>query len=425
MTATLLSIFVVLIFVGTPIAFALAAGVIVAFANSDFQLITFVHRMINSLNSFGMIAVPLYIMAGNLCGETGIARRLVKFSSALVGHIPGGTGLVNVLASMFFGGISGSAVADTAAIGGILIPAMVEEGYDAEYSGGITIASSTIGILIPPSIPQVIYGLCAGVSIGALFIGGLLPGILVGVSQMIVAYFISKKRHYPCKPRATLKEVWVAFRESFSALILPLIIMLGCGLGIATASEVGVVAVIYALILGLFVYKDYKISQLPKLLVSSAVTTSVALLVVGVASVVAWVINMERIPALLVNFFSVTINNGVIVLILINLFLFMVGMVMDLVPAMLLFAPILLPVVTAFGIHPIQFGCILTINLGIGLLTPPVGNCLFIGSGISKVDIFTLFKASLPFAACNLLALILANIWQPLTLFLPSLLGYI
>lgn len=425
MTAILMGLFFLLIIMGAPIAFALGTAAIVAIFNSDFQMVTFTHKMVNGVNSFSMIAVPLYIIAGNLCGETGLAKRLVRFSTALVGHIPGGSGLVNVLASMFFGGISGSAVADTAAIGGLMIPSMVEEGYDAEYAAGITVASSTIGVLIPPSIPQCIYGLCAGVSIGALFIGGLLPGIMVGVTQMIVAYFISKKRGYPCSPRASFREICVAFKESCLALVLPLIILLGCGLGIATASEVGVVAVLYALFLGVFIYKEYKISQLPKLLIRSAVTTSVALLIVGVATVVAWIINMEQIPALLVHFFSETLDNGILVILLINLFLFLVGCVMDLVPAMILFAPILLPVVQAYGIDPIQFGCILTINLGIGLTTPPVGNCLFIGSGIAKVGIFRLFRAALPFVACNALTLVVTCAWKPLTMFLPSLLGYV
>jgi tripartite ATP-independent transporter DctM subunit len=237
MTLMFLIIFMILIFFGAPVAIALGSGVIVSLAYGDYHLLTFTHKMINSINSFSMIAVPLFIMAGNLCGETGIAKRLVKLSTALIGHIPGGTGLVNVLASMFFGGISGSSVADTAAIGGLLIPAMVEEGYDKEYSAGITIASSTIGILIPPSIPQVIYGLATGVSIGALFLGGFLPGVLVGMLQMVVAYFISKKRHYPCKPKASFKQIIEAFKETYLALILPLIIMIGVGFGIATASE--------------------------------------------------------------------------------------------------------------------------------------------------------------------------------------------
>lgn len=425
MTALFLLIFLILIFLGTPIAYALGTAVAISMIKNGFSLLTFTHKIIHSVNSFSMIAVPLYIMAGNLCGETGIAKRLVKFSTALVGHIPGGTGLVNVLASMFFGGISGSSVADTAAIGGLLIPAMVEEGYDAEYSAGITIASSTIGILIPPSIPQVLYGLAAGVSIGALFMGGLLPGILVSILQMIVAYVISLKRGYPCRPKALPKEIFETFKETFLALILPLIILLGAGFGVATASEIGVVAVLYSLFLGIFVYKDYKICQLPKLLVETAVTTSVALLVVGVASVAAYIINIEQIPIILVKFFNNSVASPIVGLLLINLILFVVGMFLDLVPAMLLFAPIFLPVAISYGIDPIQFGCILTINLGIGLTTPPIGNCLFIGAGIAKLNIFRLFKAAVPFLLCNVLTLFLVMAWKPLTLWIPKLLNYI
>lgn len=425
MTTLLMVVFFVLLFTGAPIAVALSIGAICSLFSSDFlEPITFVHKMVNGVNSFTIIAVPLYIMAGNLCGDTGLAKRLVKFCTSLVGHIPGGTGLVNVLASMFFGGISGSAVADTAAIGGMIIPAMEEEGYDVEFSGGITIASSTIGILIPPSIPQCMYGLCAGVSIGALFMGGLIPGILVGLTQMFICYLISGKRNYPKHKKATAKERMQAFKETWMALLLPVIIMVGCSTGIATATEIGCIAVLYALFVGMFVYKEFKLSQLPMVIIKSAVTSAVALLIVGVASVVSYIINMERIPAMLVNFFEVYCNNALVVIVLINLILFLMGCFMDLVPIMILFAPIFLPVVQAYGIEPVQFGVMMTINLGLGLLTPPVGNCLFIGAGICKRDIITIFKASLPFAACNLFILIMVTVWKPLTMWLPSLLGY-
>ena len=426
MTLICMAVFFLLLLVGTPIAFALGLGAVAGIFQSEFlHLITVPQKMLSGINSFSMIAVPLYIIAGNLCGETGLAKRLVRFCSALVGHIPGGTGLVNVLASMFFGGISGSAVADTAAIGGMIIPIKKDEGYEADYSGGITCASSTIGILIPPSIPQCLYALAGGVSIGAMFMAGLVPGLFVGFAQMVIAYLISKKRNYPCHPKASRKELWAAFKESCLALILPLIILIGCGLGIATATEVGCVAVLYALFLGVFVYKEFKWSELPDLIVRSATTTAVALLTVGVATVVAYIINMEQIPSLIVHFFETYCNSLPLILILINLILFTVGCVMDLVPAMLLFAPIFLPVVQAYGMNPLQFGCMMTINLGIGLCTPPVGNCLFIAAGIAKQDIFKLFRAALPFLACNVTSLVLCALWEPFTTFIPHLLNYI
>ncbi|MCD8078096.1 MAG: TRAP transporter large permease [Lachnospiraceae bacterium] len=426
MTLICMVVFFILLFLGTPIAFALGLGAVAGILHSDFlDLITLPQKMLGGINSFSMIAVPLYIMAGNLCGETGLAKRLVRFCSSLVGHIPGGTGLVNVLASMFFGGISGSAVADTAAIGGMLIPAMEEEGYDAEFAGGITCASSTIGILIPPSIPQCLYALTAGVSIGAMFMAGLIPGLFVGFAQMVIAWFISKKKGYPCHPKASRQERWQAFKESALSLVLPLIILLGSGLGIATATEVGCVAVLYALFLGLFVYKEFKLRDLPGLIIRSAKTTAVALLTVAVATTVSYIINMEQIPAMIVQFFETYCNSLPLILILINLVLFLVGCVMDLVPAMLLFAPIFLPVVEAYGMSAIQFGCMMTVNLGIGLCTPPVGNCLFIASGIAERDIFKLFKAALPFLACNVASLVLCCVWEPFTTFIPHLLGYI
>lgn len=426
MTVITLVIFFLLLLTGTPIAFALGLGAVGGILHSDFlQLITLPQKMLGGINSFSMIAVPLYIIAGNLCGETGLAKRLVRFCSALVGHIPGGTGLVGVLASMFFGGISGSAVADAAAIGGMIVPAMNEEGYDPHYSGGIITAASTIGILIPPSIPQCLYALAGGVSIGAMFMAGLLPGIFVGLAQMVIVWIIAKRRNYPCHPKVSRGELWAAFKESALSLILPLIILLGCGLGIATATEVGCIACLYALFLGVFVYKEFKWKELPGLIVRSAVTTAVALLTVAVATVVAYIINMEQIPKMIVQFFNTYCDNLFVILLLINLILFLVGCVMDLVPAMLLFAPIFLPVVQAYGMSPIQFGCMMTINLGIGLCTPPVGNCLFITAGIAKVDIFKLFRFSLPFIACNLVSLLLCCFWEPFTTWIPHLLGYI
>jgi tripartite ATP-independent transporter DctM subunit len=426
MTAITLIVFFLLLFVGTPIAFALGLGAVCGILRGEYlDLITLPQKMLGGINSFSMIAVPLYIIAGNLCGETGLAKRLVRFCSALVGHIPGGTGLVDVMASMFFGGISGSAVADAAAIGGMVIPAMSEEGYDTKYSGGITTAASTIGILIPPSIPQCLYALTAGVSIGAMFMAGLLPGLFVGFAMMFVVNRIARKKHFPVHPKASRQEVWAAFKESWMSLILPLIILGGCGLGVATATEVGCIAVLYALFLGVFVYKEFRWRDLPDLMIRSAVTTAIALLTVAVATVVAYIINMEQIPMLIVEFFSRNINSLAVILILINLILFMVGCVMDLVPAMLLFAPIFLPVVEAYGMSPIQFGCMMTINLGIGLCTPPVGNCLFIVAGIAKEDIFDLFKASLPFLMCNIASLLLCCFWEPFTTWIPHILGYL
>jgi tripartite ATP-independent transporter DctM subunit len=420
----LVIIFIVLMIVGMPISFALGVATLGAVVLLGYDPVVFFHRMLNSISSFSLIAVPLYVLAGNLCSETGITKRLVKMCTSFVGHIPGGTGLVNVLASIFFGGISGSAVADTSAIGGMLIPVMEEEGYDKEFAGGITMASSTIGILIPPSIPQCLYGVCTGVSIGAMFMAGVIPGVLVGLFQMALCFIISRRRGYPCHKKATVKERLYAMKEAVWALGMPLIILVGCGAGVVTASEAGVIAVVYSILIGVFIYKELDIRKLPTLFINSIVTASVALYIVGIASVVSWVINVENIPQQMIYFLNHSVNNQVLILLIVNLILFLCGCFMDLVPIMLLFAPIFLPVVQECGISAIQFGIIMSINLGIGLLTPPVGNCLFIASGIAETSTAKLFKASLPFVCCNVFCLLLVHIVPSLTTFLPTIFGY-
>ena len=424
MIVLLISVFLLLIFMEMPIAFALGIATLAALAFSGYDFLIFFHRMLNSLSSFSLIAVPLYVLAGNLCSETGITKRLVRMCNTLVGHIHGGTGLVNVLASIFFGGISGSAVADSSAIGGMLIPIMEQEGYDKEFAGGITMASSTIGILIPPSIPQCLYGICAGVSIGALFMAGFLPGILVGIFQMIMCYYLSKKRNYPKLPKSSNKERLKATIDAGWGLGMPLIIMIGCGCGIVTASEAGVLAVVYSVIIGLFVYRELSMKKLPEILINSVVTSAVALFIVGVASVVSWSINVANLPRNLTLYLTDSINNKFLILLIINLVLFICGCFMDLVPVMLLFAPIFLPIIKKLGVDPVTFGVSMTINLGIGLLTPPVGNCLFIVSGISKTGTIKLFKAALPFIFCNITILIFVYVFPQLTTWLPSIMGY-
>lgn len=416
--------FIVLMMLGIPIAFALGIATFVIIVLLGYDPIVFFHRMLNSISSFSLIAVPLYVLAGNLCSKTGITGRLVKMCTTFVGHIPGGTGLVNVLASIFFGGISGSAVADTSAIGGMLIPVMEKEGYDKEFAGGITMASSTIGILIPPSIPQCLYGICTGVSIGAMFMAGIIPGILVGLFQMIICYIISRRRNYPCQKKATIKERISTTKDAMWAIGMPLIILVGCGAGIVTASEAGVIAVVYAIFVGVFIYKELNIKELPMLFTNSIITASVALYIVGIASVVSWVINVENFPQQIIYFLTNIINNKVLILFIVNLILFLCGCFMDLVPIVLLFAPIFLPIVQECGISSIQFGIIMSINLGIGLLTPPVGNCLFIASGIARTSTTKLFKASLPFVCCNILCLLLVHLIPELTTLLPTLMGY-
>lgn len=423
MVLILFVLFFACLLIGVPIAFGMGVAALGAvMLGGDLPVSIVPHKMVNAINSFPLVALPLFILAGALAGETSIAPRLVRFADALVGHIRGGLGHVNVAASMFFGGISGSAVADTAAIGGLMIPSMEKQGYSRADAGAVTVTSSVIGILIPPSIPMVLYGVTVGTSIGALFLAGLVPGILVGLMLMAAVYVMSKRKGWPQRERrAPVSELWAAFKEAFPSLLLPVFLLGAIVSGITTATEAGVIGVVYALFLGGVVYRDYKWNELFDILVSSAINTAIPLLVLATTSVAAWIIAIEQFPASLVGFFKTMAFGDITLFLVINFFLLLVGMLMDLVPALILFAPILLPVAVSAGMDPIQFGVMMVVNLGIGLVTPPVGNCLYLGAVIAKVDLMTLVRACLPFIAVNIFTLLLVTYIPAISLWLPSL----
>jgi TRAP-type transport system large permease protein len=415
-------VFFVLLIIGLPIGFGIGLAAIVAlWVDGGYPLLVVGHRMVNAVSSFSLVAVPLFILAGALAGETSIAQRLVRFADALVGHIRGGLGQVNVAASMFFGGISGSAVADTAALGSLLIPPMHKQGYSREDAGAITICSSTIGVLIPPSIPMVLYGITVGESVGQLFLAGLIPGILVGLMLMVAVFTMAKRKNWPRNDRsATGGELWESFKGAFLSLLLPVFLLGAIVSGLTTATEAGVIGVVYALVLGGLVYRDQSLGEMWRTLVNSAINTAVPLFILATTSVTAWIVAIERFPTLLVGFFEAGGYGPWTVILLIILFLLIVGMLMDLVPALILFAPILLPVAQAAGYDPIHFGIIMIMTLGVGLVTPPVGNCLYLGAVIAKVGVGRLAVATLPFLAVNFLALLLVAFWPALTLAVPS-----
>ncbi|KPL55186.1 hypothetical protein ABB55_25570 [Prosthecomicrobium hirschii] len=423
MTAILFAAFFVTLAIGVPIAFGMGVATVVALAwGGTIPLSIAPHKMVNAVNSFPLVALPLFILAGALAGETSIAPRLVRFANALVGHIRGGLGHVNVAASMFFGGISGSAVADVAAIGSLMIPAMEKQGYTRTDAGAITITASVIGILIPPSIPMVLYGVTVGESIGALFLAGLVPGILVGLALMTAVFFMSKRKGWPqSERRASAGELWASFTAAFPSLLLPVFLLGSIVSGVVTATEAGVIGVAYALFLGGVVYRDYTPGELFRILIDTAISTAIPLLVLATTSVAAWIIAIERFPAAIVGFFNQAQLGPIAVLALINVFLLIVGMLMDLVPALILFAPILLPVAKAAGMEPIQFGVLMVVNLGIGLVTPPVGNCLFVGAVIARVPVMQLVRAALPFIAVNIAVLGLVTYVPAISLWLPKL----
>ncbi|MDF1617458.1 TRAP transporter large permease [Petrocella sp. FN5] len=374
-----------------------------------------------ALFSFPLLSVPFFMLAGEIMNTGGIAKRIINLSNTLVGHITGGLGLVNIVASMFFGGISGSSVADTAAIGGLLIPAMKEEGYDADFAAAVTASSSTMGIVIPPSIPMILFGLISGVSVVRMFLGGIIPGILIGFSLLLLTYIISKKRNYPKGEKFSIRRVIQATLKSFWAVLLPVIIIGGIVSGVFTPTEAAVIAVVYALVVSMFVYKELKVSQLPKVLIDTGKTTGIVMLVAGMAMVVAWLLTIVRIPqSIAVTILEIS-SNPLVVLLIVNLFLLLVGSVMDLTPALLILGPVLLPVGLAVGIDPVFFGVMMVINLGIGLVTPPVGTILYISCGIAKVSLEKITKAMLPFLATQVAVLLLIIFFPQLVLWIPNM----
>jgi C4-dicarboxylate transporter DctM subunit len=422
MLVILLMVFLLLLCIGIPIGMGIGIASLVALLyQGAFPLTIIPHKMANGVNSFPLVAVPLFILTGALAGETGLAKRLVRFADVLVGHIRGGLGHANVVGAMFFGGISGSAVADAAAIGSLLIPAMEKEGYAPEDAGAITACSSTTGILIPPSIPMVLYGVTMGISIGELFVAGVLPGVLVGFLLMSAVYVLAKKKGWPKRAkRAPACEIWSAFKDAYLALLLPVFLLGAIAFGITTATEAGVIGIVYSLFVGGVIYKEYRVSELYNIVVDSAINTAVPCFIVATTSVSAWIVAMERFPDALVAFLYSFDVGAVVILLAVNIFLLIVGMFMDLVPALILFAPILYPVVIKAGVTPIQFGVILTVNLGIGLVTPPVGNCLYVAATLSRANLPKMIKAVLPFLLMNIIALMFVTYVPFFSTFLPS-----
>jgi tripartite ATP-independent transporter DctM subunit len=426
MLLVFLGVLFVGILVGIPIVFSMALANLVMLNIMDFPVVSYAQKLFAGMDSFALLAVPFYMFVGEVMNKGGIAKRLMVFSDALVGHIRGGLGHVNILSSMFFGGISGSAIADTAAIGGLLIPLMEEEGYDPAYSAAVTASSSVIGIIIPPSIPFILYGVTTSTSISRMFIGGIIPGILTGITLMFITYITVGKhkvdKNNGVKKHFVLKNVFSSLGEAWSALIVPLIIIVGILAGVFTATEAGVVAAIVALGLGLFVFKELKLKDLPEILFNTSKTTASVLFLCGNASVTAYLLTLAQVPQELAMVFSTLSDNPIVIIIVANILLLLVGFVMDITPAILILGPVLLPVMTKFGVDPVFWGVIMCINLGIGLITPPVGTVLFVASGVANVKMEALVKAIIPFFIGMVGLLVVLIIFPQLITFLPDLL---
>ncbi|TWT04923.1 TRAP transporter large permease [Planomicrobium sp. CPCC 101079] len=413
--------FIVLIFLGVPVAFSLGLASLLYLFLADIPLNIIPQRMFGGLNSFVLLCIPGFILAGNLMNAGGITERIIKFANDLFGHIRGGLGLANVGASMGFAGISGTALADTASIGSILIPAMKKEGYGAGFSAAVTASSSTVGPIIPPSLPMIIVGTLASLSIGDLFLAGAVPGILLGLGLMIPTYFISVKRNYPKGERQSLKTIWKSFMGAFWAILMTVIILYGILGGFFTPTEAAVVSVLYAFVIGIFVYKELPIKKIPEIMLSSMTATASIMLLVGFANLFGWIMVREQIPQLVAESILGISTNAIIVILLINLLLLFVGTFMETIAALVILFPVLLPVAITVGMDPIQFGVMMVLNLVIGLVTPPVGVCLFVASQIGKVSIGKTARELLPFLGVSLAVLMLVAFIPQITLFLPSL----
>lgn len=421
-TLILVGLFLIMILFRFPIAYAIGISTVFAILYLGLPLQQIVQNMVGGVNKFTLMAVPFFIIAGEIMGAGGISNRLIKFSNALVGWLRGGLAMVNILASMFFGGISGSSAADTASIGSILIPMMKKQGYDAEFSTNVTMASSVQGILIPPSHNMVIFAMVAGgVSIGRLFLAGMIPGIILGIALMIYSLVVSIKRKYPKGDPWSWKNVGTSFAQSFLGLFTVVIVVVGVVGGIFTATESAAIAVVYSFIVTFFVYKEIPLSEFWHILTRSLKTLSIVLILISCSTAFGWVLTYLKIPGLVAEFILSVTHNKILILIMLNVMLLLLGMLMDMASIILIAAPILLPVVTMIGVDPVHFGVILVLNLGIGLITPPVGSTLFIGSAISGVKIERLSKTMLPFYLVMILVLVLITYFPSVVMTIPNI----
>lgn len=420
--ALLITFFVLLVF-GIPISVCLGlSSVIGVVFFSDLPLSIISSRMFVSMDSFPMLAIAFFTFAGSLMGSSGISRRLISFSYSLLGGIRGGLAHVNVLASMLFAGISGSAVADTAGIGGILIPEMIEKKYSRGFSAAVTGISSTIGIIIPPSIPMVVMGSITGMSVGKLFMGGIIPGIIIGVLMMVVSYFVALKEQIPKEDvRVSLKLVLSAAKDAFWAILMIFVVMGSIVLGIASPTEAGAVAVIYALIIGVFIHKELRPADILKSLKETAITVSRVYLVIGTAGLFTWLMTMYGFPRMVSDFMLSITHSPTVLMILFVLLFLVVTTFMEGTAAQLLLVPVLYPIAVQVGINPVFFGVLIIVSIGIGLVTPPVGLCLYIASDIAGIKMGEGAKAVLPFIGSTLLAMAILFVFPQLITWLPSL----
>jgi len=421
---TLFFSFTFLILIGVPVAVSLVlSAAIVVYIGLGISLIVVPQRMFTAIDSFSFLAIPFFMLAGSFMASGGVTKRLVALASSLVGFITGGLGLVVAVTGMFFAAISGSSAATSAALGSILLDEMEKNGYKKDFAAAIIASGGTVGIVIPPSITLVVFGVAAGVSIGDLFLGGFAPGIIMGVSMCILSYILAKKKNIKTIGKFSLTNVLKSFKDSLLALMMPVIILGGIYGGIFTPTEAAAVAAIYGFIIGMFVYKELSFKKLPSVISSAVKNTIIIMFIVGAANFFGWVLTRAQVPQTVATFFVSISDNHIVFLMLINVLLLFLGTIVDASAAVLILVPILFPVAISYGINPVFFGVIMIVNLSIGCITPPVGVNLYVVSGISKLSIDKISKAIFPYLLVLVLDLIILTYYPGIILFLPNLLG--
>ena len=423
MVAMMFIIFLVLLLIGVPIAFSLGLSSLFYLFTNNIPLTVISQKFYSGMDSFTLLCIPGFMLAGALMNGGGITRRILNFCNSFLGHFRGSLALVNIVASMVFAGISGTAIADVCSLGSMLIPAMVDDGYDDDFSVAVTAASSVVGPIIPPSVPMVIAGSCVSISVGKMFQAGIIPGILLGMALCIPTYIISVKRNYPRHDRAGWKVRLETTKDAIWAMLMPVILLGGTLSGVFTPTEASIVTCVYALVVGVFVYKEIQITDVPRIVWENIRACASIIVLIGLANVFAYILTAERIPQMVANSILSITDNRIVVILLINVVLLFVGMFMESLAAILITFPVLLPVATAVGMEPVHFALMAILNLMLGLTTPPVGMCVCTGAQIGKISAFKAFKATIPFLATSLIVLMLVSFIPQLTLWIPSILN--
>ena len=412
--------FLITLALGVPVAICLGLASLAYIVASGMPLVIIPQRMFAGIDVFVLLCIPGFILAGNLMNGGGITERIIRFANALVGWMRGGLGMTNVAGSMLFGGISGTAVADAASLGSVLIPGMKKSGYPADFSAAITAASSTVGPMIPPSVPMIIVGALSGISVGQMFLAGAVPGILMGIGMMVACYIISVRRNFPRQEWKGVRELVASFFSAFWAIAMTALIVGGLMSGVATPTETAIVAAIYAFVVGAFIYRELPIAKVPKIVIDSAVSSAGILALVGFANVFGSILSAERIPQMIVSTVLSITDNKFLVILLINLLLLFVGMFMETIAALIILFVPLLTLAQAVGIDPLHFATFAVLNLMLGLTTPPVGVCLFVCANIARLPLLPVVKAIMPFLLSNIIVLLLVSYIPALATWLPT-----